>query len=351
VSVDQKTYELIDAYLRDELKVEDADKVKYRIRTEPDFAEQVELQRAIISEIEIARKKELRTLLTDQGKVNYISNSWSTTWIRASAAIIIGFVALFFIIKYYMPDEANPLVERTQDNTTKEVTTPVIEKPEVETPAMPRDSVVEFATANNATDSIAQPAIVSEDEAETSEEIAEVADVDDRQDTEIATLREESDKLEVEEDVEVKKDQLLAERVVQVRSLGQAYKQVEIASETEVVATKKLSRKERRKLKEAAESTEADRDDTADVDTKSPTGAENLSIELWESIVSFKGYVWDRETLLLYGVDTTEQLDFTRYNGVLYMRKGTKYYIIRKSSKFESYKELKDLNIISAISN
>lgn len=346
MSVDQKTYELIDAYLKDELKVEEADKVKFRIRTEPEFAEQVELQQAIIAEIEIAREKELRSMLTEKGKVNYISNSWSTAWVRASAAIIIGFVALFFIIKYYMPEEAHPLVERSEDNVTEEVTQPVIEQPEAETPAMPKDSVLEYAVGNATPDTPAQevPEVVEEEEVST--EIADASDPDERKDTEIATLREESDMLEVEEDVEVKKDQLLAERIVQIRTVGEIDKLVATSTDTEISSTsKKLSRKEKRKLEQADES-----DDTAGATAKALASTSNLSIELWESIVSFKGYVWDRETLLLYGIKANEDLQFSKFNGVLYMKRGTKYYIIRKSSKFEPYTELKDPSIISAIS-
>lgn len=347
MSVDQKTYELIDAYLKNQLKVEDADKVKYRIRTEPEFAEQVELQKAIIAEIEIAREKELRALLTEKGKVTYISNTWGSTWVRASAAIIIGFVALFFIIKYYMPEEQNPLVERSDDSTQQEVTQPIIEAPEgTKTPTMPVDSVVEVASAPSDT-TILESAEEVEADAEQVDEIALADDQAESSDNQIATLREESDKLQVEEDVEVKTDKLIAEKVMQVRVVAQTDVLKTVPGDKETVVAKELSRKEKRKEKKDTQANGASESD--DTKTKSPTQTRNLAVEIWESIVNFRGYVWDRETLLLYDIKPDEKLQFIEYNKQLYMKRGSKYYIIRKSSKFEAYTELKDQAILSVI--
>lgn len=337
MSKDQKTYELIDAFLDDELKVEDSDKVKYRIRNDGEFALQVELQSALREEIKVAREKDLRALLAQEGKVKYIKNMWSTPWLRASAAVIIGFVGLFFVIKYFMPEEARPLVENQATEKASDKDTEIISK-DIDTAVY---IPLSDSSVANEGDSLSIDEIASEEEEIVDEDVAPKTNQTSKDADDFSDLRERSEKLKVEDDVEVKTDKLLLAKNIYILVLDAPAANREAGTLDEETtaesASSKLSRKERKRLKKAAEKKESS-EATENKATDSAPMSKQQNIEFWEGVVNSQGYMWDSQTLLLYGIKPSESLSFKQYQGRLYMRRGATYYAINKSAKFEPYK-------------
>jgi len=350
VSKDQKTYELIDSYLKGELKVEEADKVKYRLRNDEEFALQVELQAALIKELKVSREQELRTLLKEQGNVNYISNMWSTPWLRASAAVFLGFLALFIVIKYFMPEESRPLVENQKKSPTEIVEdTTTTEDEELAENANRSDS---SATIQSDTSTNNIPELDGLAEEEIDQDIVEKPTEVSEQKDDFTTLRKESDQLEVEDDVEVKTDKLLLSKSVFVLVLDAPVVKTKRLDEisTSETTSSKISRRERKKREKELEEQEkaADKVEGGSDAVAAPL-SKKQNIELWEGVVNSQGYMWDKQTLLLYGIKPTEKLLFKQYQNTLYMKRGSKYYSINRSAKFEPYRAVTNTEILKAL--
>jgi hypothetical protein len=350
VDKDQKTYELIDAYLRDELKIEDLDMVKYRIRTEPDFADQVELQKAIIRELQVAREAQLRSVLKERGQVNYIKNMWSTTWLRASAAIIIAFVAMFVIVKFFVPQSG---VISENNNQSKEITSD-------NEPAEEEVSAIDSATNNVpvegqlesaeevSPDEITEETLKEEEGNVTQNAKDNTANVPATTESEnLERLKKAEDKLDVNDDVEVKTDKMVLAQKVNVLMLDAPIKTTQTTGTYKNEELKDVSvKKGKDKKKENQTETEAP---TATDYDKVTFQSRQQDIELWQSIVNFRGYMWDKQTLILYDIQATEALLFKEIGGQLYMKRGNKYYQIKRSSKFEPYVVLTDPAILKSL--
>lgn len=325
------------------------DKFKYKMRTEPEFARRVELQEALIEELKVAREAELRQILKEQGKVNYIQNLWSPRWVYASAAIVTGFLALFVVLKYFVPQTEFPLVENTKtEETVSNEDTGTEEDSEGTVRRSKNDQVSDTNNLIAIDSTEVEPDMLAA-------ESAEEQDVEDEPVTEakprttkkqdLTNLRQESDKIQVEDDVEVKRDRLLESRTIKLEVLGTQVKAAESTNEVVVLqesASKKTKNKLFRKDKEES-------GDEATGEAISAPDERMLKLELWESNVNFKGYLWDKETLLLYDVNPSETLRFKELNGALYMKRGAKYYQLKRSAKFESYVPLSDPTIIKSL--
>lgn len=315
------------------------------MRTEPDFALRVELQEALIEELRVAREAELRQLLKEQGKVNYIQNMWSTPWVYASAAIVAGFLILFVVLKYYVPTNEYPLVQNTEsvsdEGDPDEAPDQDLPQSEVQNNAVQSDTST-TGTADSLVPIVDEAPEMVEDEEVPAQEFA----VKKTKNQDLTSLRKESDKIQVDDDVEVKRDKMLESRSVKVLLIGATTAKAPAAVEVETSSTETVSKKTKKGLfKKDKEETA---DDAAGEAVQAPS-ERILKVELWESNVNFKGYLWDKETLLLYDIRTEENLTFKEYNGQLYMKRGSKYYQLKRSAKFEGYVPLTDSAILKSL--
>lgn len=324
MQIDEKTYHLIDQYLAGELSGRALDNFKVKLK-DPNFVEQVETQRQIISAIEEVRKQELKELLSSQTKVKYIQNQWGSRWTYLSAAIVILFVSAFFIMKQFDPTGESQIAK---EETTTEQQEPVIEN------LTTTDSVTRVDSSLLAINTPPPaPALeIVEDEVELDEEsIADDAlDFDERPNGTFSTgdtFNEKDRAVDVTtnkapvvaktNEIKVKQENLLSSRnsVVSVMSPDfNLYK----------------------------EETEADEDGVADTvaDTiirKKVLSTKNLSIEFWSSPIHFKGYQYSSGVLKLYEVSETSAISFKELDNRLYLNlDGTQYFINKngKDNKF-----------------
>ena len=89
----------IDRYIKGELVGEALDKFKNRLRDDPDFAKNVELQQMLVAELQAQRKDELKAFISENAQVDYIQNIWSKKWMYASVAIVTIAIGLYFAVQ------------------------------------------------------------------------------------------------------------------------------------------------------------------------------------------------------------------------------------------------------------
>lgn len=125
MNFNEETYQLINDYFDGKLKGVHLDKFKNDLNNDKDFALQVQIQKEIIDGIKLHRKNELKQILSDSSKTVYIKNEWGKKWTYASVAVVLFFMSLLVVIKYYLPNNFNTASEISDDPSEKELTTDV----------------------------------------------------------------------------------------------------------------------------------------------------------------------------------------------------------------------------------
>ena len=71
-----------------------------------------------------------------------------------------------------------------------------------------------------------------------------------------------------------------------------------------------------------------------------------IRVEFWKSPVHYKGYKYFRNILTLYDVNKGDDIKLYTYLGELYMGKGGNYYKFTNEDAFNSFKTVKDKDIL-----
>ncbi len=354
MSEEQNIHDLIDRYLKGELDRDELDRFRNRLRSEQDFAREVELHRTLVEEITDARKRELKSYLKENAKVEYIGNIWGAKWLYASAAIIVVMVGMFFLTKQLQTDEGIVQKEQTEDQvTTEQERAHYKPAPESElADSLAEDSVdIRFAFG-----------VVAEDEEVESERMMNDNAASKEFASEYSEMSENERKLEADEiqDSLVRADKLVSSSsyaVVVIRSANKVNAYLKNADKVAVtettIADEELKEKKKKGIfgrsKDDADAEPSSEDDY-DVSTESRTiSSRQIDVEFWSSPVNFKGYKYDRSVLLLYGVAPTESISFTEYQGVLYMSRNGQYYTITPASNFVKFTKLTNSSVIKEL--
>ena len=124
---EQHTHELIDQYLSGELMGQDLDKFKIRLKDDPEFLAQVQLQKAIIQNIELHRNAELKAMLAEKIKRKGFIIPFGTRPL-AVAATLLALLAFGLVIKTMLPtNQGDSITQESKEVRDKDQPEPVQE--------------------------------------------------------------------------------------------------------------------------------------------------------------------------------------------------------------------------------
>jgi hypothetical protein len=291
---------LIDKYLKGELSGLALDEFKSKMRLSPEFAQEVESQRAIIEGIKLARREQLLSVLRGERapsiatpisktetkpkedipentyrsveepekefklKINY--NNW---YFAAAAALFTGF-SLYFLFGYYLPKQKGELVNIE----------PVIESTTPEKPKTAEKTEPKIAVEPSKIDSL-----------------------------------------------KIEKDNKLAENTIVVP----AYETIEKGKN------------------DGSNVSSGDPENPIKVgDVRKVMGSE-LKVEYWQSVVNFKGYKLSDTRLLLFDILPEEKISLKSIDDKIYLKRGGIYYKLVASNKFEQYETVSNPDLLKIL--
>ncbi len=69
-------------------------------------------------------------------------------------------------------------------------------------------------------------------------------------------------------------------------------------------------------------------------------------VELWKSPVNYKGYKMQKNKIIIYGIEDTEQIELVSFDETIYLHTGPNFYMLIPSIDFRSFVKLKDKAIL-----
>lgn len=322
----EKIY-LIDRFLKGELSGLTLDEFKSRLRTDKEFAEEVESQRAIIEGIKLARRQHLISILNGQKapEMNLVNeesteNSYKNAdsepemnvaqgetvtkektlgreyklrpnynnWAYAAVAVLFAGFVYYAIFGYYIPHKR---LEMANTDTSKTKLSP---------------------TENNIT-------VPSDEEPELVEN-PNKKDTSETQDIKDPLMASAGDSLKVE------KDKKISETVHSVSAF-------ETIPEGEA---------------NDQNVSNGGNSDNLKLSIRKVRGS-TIKVEYWQSVVNFKGYKLNGSNLQLFEIKPEESVSFKYLDKQLYLKKSGNYYKINASGNFEQYQKENDTEVIKKL--
>lgn len=314
---------LIDRYLKGELTGLTLDEFKSRLKSEPDFAAEVETQKAIIEGIKLARKEELLDLLRGQKTLSSIShktqvieqervseisehqnetvnsNGNETTevyrmkpnynnWFYAAVAVLLTPFIFYFVFIYFIKDNSEPL--SNNENSTEQTT---------------------FADTNNSTEE--QKEIVKQNQTTLPSD---------------TTSSSNNIAINTEDSIVIKKDKKIDESTISIANF-QSINSVNNEESNNV--------------------SNQHRENSLGVNAIKKLNNTTLKIEYWESAVNFNGYKLDGNNLKVFGIKPDDKVSFKFLDDKLYIKKKENYYKLEPSGEFEHYTKEVNREIIKIL--
>jgi hypothetical protein len=308
--------ERIDLYLQGKLEGKDLDIFRMRLQNDDAFAEEVETRKIIISAIKDARLDELKAYIIDAtiNDPKVVAFPFRKMLYAAIAAsVLVGSAYLLF--EQVIDKKVNSVVLKEEDTNDKHTKDDVPETSDhtLSIDKEEHDSMLPFVREEDSTDQL----FVTDDR---SPKIG------------VEPI------LEVDENVMVKQDQMLE------RKSSSAYFTRSILNDTiavdKMILTAPVSIESKKKESDK-EKFEIKSEPVIQEDIKK-SGNKTFEIELWESIVNFKGYKWDGKKLLLYGIDSDENISFHWVADKLFLGRGKDYFLLKQTGQYESYLKVTD---------
>lgn len=322
----EKIY-LIDRFLKGELSGLTLDEFKSRLRTDKEFAEEVESQKAIIEGIKLARRQHLISILNGQKapEMNLVNeesteNSYKNAdsepemnvaqgetvtrektlgkeyklrpnynnWAYAAVAVLFAGFVYYAIFGYYIPHKR---LEMANTDTSKTKLSP---------------------TENNIT-------VPSDEEPELVEN-PNIKDTSETQDIKDPLMASAGDSLKVE------KDKKISETVHSVS----AFETIPEGEANDQNVSNGGS------------------NDNLKLSMRKVRGS-TIKVEYWQSVVNFKGYKLNGSNLQLFEIKPEESVSFKYLDKQLYLKKSGNYYKINASGNFEQYQKENDTEVIKKL--
>ena len=320
----EKLY-LIDRYLKGELLGLALDEFKSKLRHDKDFAKEVEIQKAIIEGIKLARREHLLSVLKGEiipgTQLNSSKNSEniseprnkietkldaentykkmapsysfnSNNWYFAAAAVLFAGFFLYLIFGYYLPHQKLQTVQQDTIETIASepkinVDEKIDEEPELVSNPFTKDSSVKKEID-----------IVKVDQAKP------------------------NDSISVVKDKKISETMYSVSAFETIKSANETNPNVAASSENDLEIKKTPVRKVR---------------------------GSTVQVEYWESIVNFKGYKLNGGNLKLFDVKADEKVKLKYLDKSLYLNKNGNYYKLNSTSNFESYQKETNADIIKLL--
>jgi len=323
----EKNY-LIDRFLKGELSGNALDEFKNRMKVNPEFAEEVWSQKAIIEGIKLARRNQLLAVLKGDKLPSVVPVSISSeptpspiessiektelpfsanklkpkinNWYFAAAAVLFTGLFLYFVFGYYLPRQNGSYshIDSSSNDSKKGNQNNVnIDEPE--------DSIdLAYNPYKNDTAKLKLP----------KDDIA----------TEIKPKTPEPG-----DSIKIEKDRKKAESLFSVSSL-ELIKPEDVPPKDPNVSNDNTSPDlkvgEVRKVKSST-----------------------VKVEYWQSVVNFKGYKLNGSNLQLFDVSPEEGVSLKFLDKHLYMKKNGSYYKLNPSGSFETYQKESNPEIIKLL--
>jgi hypothetical protein len=344
----QHIHELIDQYLMGELVGQELDKFRIRLKDDPAFLEQVQIQKAIINSIELGRKAELKSLLqASKAKKRALILPFGNRSL-AIAASILSLLAFGLIIKTVMPDGFGDLaknetpteVEEVKQNTNQEEPKPVVTED---------DGDVDITHDSLKVVPSPEIAIVEDQVNDANAENTSTFDFDD--DTDLAELKKDEDDIDGS-DFKPSRDSLLGSQNVTLFVVAYEITKIQTTEVDEKVTEVKKEGLFNRKNKEKSKTDEiADKAETGSASAKAlvKKASVNIRVEFWESIVGFKGYKYDGSKLLLFDTPVNASIQLKSHEGKTYVNKNGVFYSLNANNQFNQMSRVTNADLLTIL--
>jgi hypothetical protein len=119
--------DLFDKYIRKELSPDALQNFQIDLASNPELEALFQSYLETVQLLSISGKEELKKRIHEKGKVRYFSNQWGKTWNLASAAIILLFIGLYWVIETKLsntikqPDSLEAYEEKNERAGTEDV--------------------------------------------------------------------------------------------------------------------------------------------------------------------------------------------------------------------------------------
>ncbi len=267
-----KKYELFDRYLRGELDQKELDSFLSRLNADEELKKEFDMYQYLVEGIREHEKQELRAYMIQQKnkEVKYIGSPWSKTFTYASAAVLIGFGLLYFVLDNRVKD--NDVVVNDPIKAPKTQETPVIregaEEVEPEEPVFTAPQITtEEGEPDTASDGKYDPDLAEPGTAKEFRDYPVMGDPN-----RMASSG--------EDDYPVKEDSRIMDTLITLT--------VEFEQETGMVI---------------------DTGTGSIHQTIVVNVSEKILVQFWKSPINYKGYRFDGRKLVLFGLDSFSQVE------------------------------------------
>jgi hypothetical protein len=315
MNFNEETYQLINDYFDGKLKGVHLDKFKNDLKNDKDFAFQVQIQKEIIDGIKLHRKNELKQILSDSSKTVYIKNEWGRKWTYASVAVVLFFMSLLVVIKYYIPNNFNTASEITNAPSEKELTNDVLVDNDEEL----------YKNNKSNTQKENELLLASENTPSKIDEVDTL--MSDAMD--IASTPNMYSNIPEDDENEILKDRLISTVTYPIaifteESFGNQGSGAQLNEKPEKFPT--------RQNKDLIDADEKQKEE-AKILTKS------IQVQFWESPLNFIGYTYQKHNgLSLYGINKSENITFKELDNRLYLILNAKVYSLAPTKENEHKK-------------
>ena len=306
MSINEETYDLIDAYYKGELFGESLDIFHAKMKNDPAFKLAYEKRILLIKAIERNKENELKKLLKSEGKVEYFQNVWSTKWVIASSIIV-----LIFSIAYLLID-----LNKTDHITISESRQPP--KPVATVDSIQKQISDSIIASDSLTDHLVViDQYIEEEESIMTQEIKmpQPAQIEIVEDDEIPEEKFEMDKetpkaINLEEIEKIVADSLLFVTTIQATIFS-----------TNTETFYKDSKRKRRN-KEASQ--------------KKSSTFQQIKVEYWKSSVYDRGYKFFSNRLQLFGINPSTAIEIMGLEKTFFLKKDGTLYKLLPNSTFQN---------------
>ncbi|MBI1306690.1 MAG: hypothetical protein GC181_08760 [Bacteroidetes bacterium] len=341
-------HETIDLYLRGELIGEDLDLFKIKLREDSSFALQVQLQKAIIEEIQVVREAELRKIFAKKNSNRKGLIIPFNRKVLSVAAVILSITAIAMVLKMYLPkmdiagskNEDPAVVDNSVDSSDDEESFENAEALIDSLEEVKENLIASTETEETKDTDAARPS-------PSSSVMSEDAESDP-----LTDMRKKEELLNAK-DINARKDELITTRdlMVMVYTMKMVEKVPADDTTLQAVSSSSLTKKERKKLAQVA-----DKASNADEVISAPaepqivqTPGSTIIIEYWRNVLNFRGYYYDGKKLKLYDVPPDARLQMVNYLGKTYLKWAGSVYLINNSSTEEKFKLVTDVKILEVV--
>ena len=363
MSNEQHIHELIDQYLMGELIGQELDKFKIRLKDDPAFLREVQIQKAIIQGIEAQRKADLKAMLAEKTRKTGFIIPFGTRPL-AIAATLLSILAFGLVLKTVLPAPGGEVatsdkIEVPEGSQNQNESEPNEDQRPPDAENRDWAALDEKPTAPKVD---APPIEIAEveDEAIAEEESVTLSnDVD----VDFSELKKDEDQIDGSR-FNAKRDTMLGSKNIPlwvynynnaVVSTGSRSSDSGDLTKTTTAETEdKESRKKRKRRDKNDDAIEEDKfANTEDVEQAAPilkkTPAQTIQVQYWHSIVNFKGYKFDGTKLLLFDTPQDTPLKLITYGGVTYLNKAGTFYALVPNNNFNQLSRVQDANILKVL--